>query len=64
MTQLIQRVQSTGSWARMPSWHVGEEIPSLNLRVEIQLSLRLSSMSSVWGLESTGMGIYASAVCQ
>lgn len=47
VTQLIDRVQSAGSWAWVPSWYVGEEIPSLNVITKIQLSLWPSSISPV-----------------
>lgn len=43
--QLIQCVQSTGIWAWVPSWKVGEEMSSLMRRVKIQLSLGPGSTS-------------------
>lgn len=64
MTQLIDRVQSAESWAWVPSWYVGEEIPSLNVIVKIQLSLRPSSVSPVWGLEAPEMATYGPAACE
>lgn len=64
MTQLIDHVQSAGSWAWVPCWHVGEEIPSLNVIIKIQLGLGPSSISPMWGLEAPEMDIYDPAACK